>query len=125
MKDINEVRVRGRIGSVKFFGQNNGIASISVATNDGYKDRSGNWVDITTWHRVKAFATRPGMIDLSHLEKGQYIEVSGKITNNKYKDSNGNDRETVEIEAADIVVIADTERKNAGRNGHHDYEEEF
>ena len=125
MKDINEVRVRGRIGSIKFFGSNNGIASISVATNDGYKDKSGEWHETTTWHRVKAFATKPGMIDFSLLEKGKTIEATGKIVNNSYKDGNGNERESMEIEAADIVIIADGKADNRGRGGNRDYDEEF
>ena len=125
MKDINEVRLRGRIGSIKFFGQDNSIASISLATNDGYKGKNG-WVDITTWHRVKAFSSRPGMIDFSLLEKGQIAEVSGRIVNNRYKDGNGNDRESMEIEASDIAIINEFKRDNSqGGRSRNDYDEEF
>ena len=57
--------------------------------------------------------------------EGKTIEVTGKIVNNSYKDGNGNERESMEIEAADIVIIADGKAENRGRGGNRDYDEEF
>lgn len=117
MKDINQVTLRGHIGSVRFFGQNNSIASISVATTDGYRDKSGEWKETTTWHRVKAFSSRPGMIDFSLLEKGQAIEVNGKIATSKYTDREGNERESTEVEANDLVIILDQRAASNNKQG--------
>lgn len=130
MRDINQVTLRGRVGSVKTFGQANNVASISVATTESYQDRSGKWQDTTTWHRVKAFANNRNLPPFDSLEKGMIVQVTGKLTNNKFKDRDGNERENVEIEASDIVVIldqkADRYQKQApiGEKAHN-YEEDF
>lgn len=117
MKDINRVELRGRVGSIQFFGRDNNIASISIATGENYKDKNGEWKEVTTWLRVKAFPNNKNLPPLDTIEKGMIISVIGRIAVSKYKDRDGNERESVEIEATDIAII-DTERgANKGQGG--------
>lgn len=130
MKDINQVTLRGHVGSIKTFGQTNNVASISVATTESYQDRSGKWQDTTTWHRVKAFANNRNLPPFDSIEKGMIIQVTGKLASNKFTDKEGNDREMVEIEANDIVIVldqkADRYQRSTPRNERaHNYEEDF
>ena len=117
MKDINQVTLRGRVGSAKTFGRENNVLSLSVATTESYQDRGGNWQEVVTWHRVKAFANNRNIPSFDSFEKGMVVYVHGKISTNKYTDKDGNDRETIEIEATDIAIV-DTERgANKGQGG--------
>ena len=126
MKDINQVTIRGRIGSVKTFGRENNVASISVATTESYKDRNGKWQDSTTWHRVKAFASNPNIPPFYSLMKGQTILVNGKLTTSSYTDKDGNTKESVEIDAAEIVGIVDLKAEYGEQDQRaHNYEEDF
>lgn len=127
IKDINQVTIRGRVGNIKVFGKENNVLSISVATTESYKDRSGRWNDITTWHRVKAFAGRPGLPPFSALQKGMIVQVAGKLSTNKFTGQDGNEREVTEIEAAEIVVISDVKENDlpADNSRPHNYEEDF
>ena len=112
MKDINQVTLRGRIGSVKTFGQNGSVASISVATTKNYQDKSGKWQEITTWHRVKAFASNKALPPFDLLDKGMYVCVTGELTTNSYTDKDGVDHETTEVSATDIAVISEFREAN-------------
>lgn len=105
MEQLNQVIVRGIIGNARI--QNIGdteIARFSVATNYAYKNRSGEAVIETTWHQVTAFKNGK-MPDFSTLVKGASVEVNGRLRNNRYTDSNGVERTTIEILANDIVVL--------------------
>lgn len=115
MKDINRVELRGRVGSIQFFGRDNNIASISIATGENYKDKNGEWKEVTTWLRVKAFPNNKNLPPLDTIEKGMIISVIGRIAVSKYKDRDGNERESVEIEANDMVIIQDAK---AAQNAH-------
>jgi single-strand binding protein len=53
----NTVKLIGRLGKnpeLKEF-TNAKLATFSVATNDSYKNKEGEWVENTTWHNVKAW----------------------------------------------------------------------
>lgn len=128
MKDINQVILRGRIGNIKVFGRENNVASISVATTENYKDKSGKWNEVVSWHRVKAFSSNPAIPPFDTLEKGMNIQVAGKLTYNSYTDRDGVTKESVDIQADEIILVEDL-RMAAGRNAQpqkaHNYEEDF
>ena len=125
MKDINRVELRGRVGNIQFFGRENNVASISVSTRESYQDRkTGEWTDVTTWHRVKAFTSNKALPPLDTIEKGMIISVIGSLSTNKYTDRDGNDRENTEITASDIAIIRDAKAaqkpQGAGRAANYD-----
>lgn len=131
MKDINQVTIRGHIGNVRTFGRENNVASISVATTESYKDRNGKWQEITTWHRVKAFASNSAIPPFESLQKGMLVLVNGKLTTNSYTDKDGNERESTEIDAAEIVGIIDLkadygeQSRPRGNQRQNNYDEDF
>lgn len=105
MEQLNKVELRGVIGSVRI--QNIGdtqMARFSVATNYCYKNNSGEAVIETTWHQVTAFKNDK-MPDFSSLTKGTNVEVKGRIRNNRFTDSNGEERTLTEIIASEVKVL--------------------
>lgn len=79
---FNETILIGNVGQDAQTGD--GWARISVATNESWKDKDGDWQDRTTWHNVffrGKLAERAGK-----LEKGDKVLVKGIYNNHKEKE---------------------------------------
>src|SRR5205814_4761620 len=54
-KSVNKVILIGNLGKdpeVKYTPQGTPVAKITLATNERYKDKDGQWQDRTEWHNV-------------------------------------------------------------------------
>ncbi len=80
------------------------IANLRVATTGREKDKEGNWVDATEWHRVVCFGTTAENAK-KFLKKGRQIFVEGKIKTNKWTDQEGKERYTTEIVANEVRFL--------------------
>lgn len=100
---VNQVILIGNLGQDPDFRTlDNGTAvcRLSVATNESYKDKSGEWQNLTEWHNVIAWRDLAERI-ADRLHKGNKVYVAGKIGYRKYQDKDG-----VERYATDIVANA-------------------
>lgn len=84
---LNKVILIGNLGKdpeVKRF-ENGAVANFNLATNEYYKDKSGNKVQQTEWHNIKISA--PGLVDLveKYFKKGDPIYIEGKIKHREYE----------------------------------------
>jgi len=75
------------------------VAKFSLATNENYKDKTGNWQTITEWHNIVAWRNLAERVERD-LKTGSLAFVEGKLTTRKWQDKDGNDRYTTEIVAA-------------------------
>ncbi|MFN8322131.1 MAG: single-stranded DNA-binding protein [Chitinophagales bacterium] len=97
---VNKVFLIGRLGKdpvVKHFQNGGAIAEFSLATTESYKDKDGNWKEITDWHNVKInnkFAVERAE---KNLKKGSQVFVEGKIRTREYDDKDGVKRRVTEI----------------------------
>lgn len=97
-RGINKVILVGNLGSdpeVRV-GQNSTFANLSIATNEQWKDKSGQQQERTEWHRVTLFG-RLAEIARDYLKKGSTVYLEGKIQTRKYNDHAGNTKYTTEI----------------------------
>jgi single-strand DNA-binding protein len=104
MTGLNKVLLIGRIGKdpdIFTFENGNKKISLTIATNESYKDRSGQWVEQTEWHNVVGYGYLPD----KNLVKGDLVYVEGKIKTRKWQDKDGNDRYTTEIVAEKINLL--------------------
>ena len=76
---MNRAELIGRLGNDP--DQKGKGLFFSVATNENYKDKDGNWQSITEWHKVAVFKDLP-----FQLNKGDNVYISGKIKTNKVED---------------------------------------
>lgn len=86
------------------------VAKFPVATNENYKDKSGEWKQITTWHDIVAWRGLAEKVERD-LKKGSLVFVEGKITSRKYQDKEGIDRYITEVVA---YAIKQLEKKTSG-----------
>ena len=113
---INKVTLIGNLGKdpeIRNLESGAKVANFSVATNENYKDKNGEWQTITEWHNVVAWR---GLADSAErsLKKGGMVYIEGKITTRKWQDNNGNDRYSTDIVAQ---MLRSLDRKPSGESG--------
>lgn len=93
MESLNKIELKGIVGSVKSsrIGESY-INNLSVATNYTYKDEKDNILVETTWHHCVYFSKE----ELS-LNRGDNVELSGRIRERRYIDPDGNEKPVYEI----------------------------
>jgi single-strand DNA-binding protein len=75
---MNNVNLLGRLGQDPQ--TTNGVCKISVATNDGTKDKPK-----TNWHNVVSFGKTAEILQ-NYLKKGDQIAINGRVDYNKHED---------------------------------------
>ena len=103
----NKVSLIGRLGAqpeVVTFDSGKKLARFALATNESYKDKSGEWKENTQWHNITVWgrmADRAAQI----LIKGQEIVLEGRLVNNSYETKEGEKRYSTVVEASDFLII--------------------
>src|SRR5258706_5260770 len=81
MKSVNKVILIGNLGKdpeVKFTPQGTPVAKITLATNERFKGKDGQWQDRTEWHNVvllQRLAESAG----EYLKKGGKVYIEGRL----------------------------------------------
>ncbi len=110
---INKVILIGNLGrdpEVRQLENGASVAKFSVATNENYRDKAGEWQTITEWHNVVAWRNLAERAE-KQLKKGSMVYVEGKLTTRKWQDQNGNDRYTTDVVA---MTFRSLDRKEGG-----------
>ena len=113
---LNKVMLIGNLGKdpeVRHLENGASVASFSVATNENYRDREGNWQTITEWHNVVAWRALADRAERD-FKKGSMVYVEGKLTTRKWQDQNGNQRYTTEVVANNLRLLEKRERNELG-----------
>ena len=108
MRGVNRVIIIGNCGSdpeVSQFQNGGSVATIAVATSEKYQNKqTGEWVENTEWHRVKAFGKLAEII-AQYVRKGTPIYIEGKLKTDKYTDKNGIERYATNIIADQMQML--------------------
>ena len=107
-RGINKVILIGNIGAdpeVRYTPSGSAVANISVATTDGWKDKTtGERQERTEWHRVVLF-NRLGEIAGEYLRKSSKVYIEGRLQTRKWLDKNNVERYTTEIIANEMQML--------------------
>jgi single-strand DNA-binding protein len=107
-RGINKAVIVGKLGrdpEIRYAANGNAVASISVATNETWKNReTGEAEQRTEWHRIVMFG-RLAEIAQQYLKKGSQAYFEGRIKTNKWQDQSGADRYTTEIVANEMQML--------------------
>lgn len=106
MASLNKVMLMGHLGANPETRDANGtlIANLSLATSRKYKDRNGQQVEETEWHRVVLFG-RTAEIAQEWLKKGSCIFVEGRLRTRQYEDRQGQKRFATEIVGENMQFV--------------------
>ena len=80
-KSVNKVILIGNLGKdpeLKHTSGGTAVATMTLATNERFKDKSGEWQDRTEWHNVVLWQ-RLAEIAAEYLKKGRSVYVEGRL----------------------------------------------
>lgn len=80
------------------------MARFSLATNESYKDKKGEWQTVTQWHNITAWGNTATLIE-KVLKKGQEVIVEGRLVNKSYETKTGEKRYTTEVEMNEFLAL--------------------
>jgi single-strand DNA-binding protein len=103
----NSVNLIGNLGQnpeVTNLDKGGKLARFSVATNDRYKDKNGDWKDRTEWHNVIAWGKTAELCS-KLLKKGSNVAIKGKLENDSYEDKEGNKRYVTRIQLREFMLV--------------------
>ena len=115
MNTNNFINLIGRVGQAptrRNFDNGGSVLELSLATNDNYKDRAGNRVERTQWHRVKAFGPVVDVLE-RYVSKGDQLSVVGTLRYNTWTDNANQARKTAEIILDSFSFISGNRRRDS------------
>lgn len=90
-------------------GQSN-VANFTVASDTSRKDQQGNY--LTNFFRVAVWGRR-GEFVMQYFHKGDPIAISGELISRQYQDRNGQERTSLEVNAASVEFVPQNKRQQA------------
>lgn len=117
MRGVNVVHLLGNVGNdpeIRYTGGGMAIASVSLATTNVRKDKDGNTVENTSWHRVKFFG-KPAEIIGEYVRKGSGLYVQGRIEYGSYEKDDGTKVYTTDIIGDEFQFVGGGQRDGGER----------
>ena len=103
----NKVQLIGNLGQnpeVKELNGGKKVAKFSLATNETYRNKTGEKVTDTQWHNLVAWGKTAEIIE-KYLKKGSEVAVEGKLLNRNYTDKEGVKRYVTEIQVSELLML--------------------
>ena len=114
-RGLNKVMLIGHLGKdpeLKYTPGGAAVATLSLATNESYKDKDGNQQDKTEWHRLVVW-NKQAEIAAEYLKKGQQVFVEGKLQTRSWE-KDGQKHYMTEIVVLNFQMLG---RKGEGGGG--------
>jgi len=116
-KSVNKVILIGNLGKdpeVKYTGSGMAVAKFTLATNERFKNKDGNWEDRTEWHNLVAFQ-RTAEIVGEYLKKGRTVYVEGSLRTSSWEDKETHQKKyRTEILVNDLVLLGGQRGEGGG-----------
>jgi single-strand DNA-binding protein len=117
---LNKVMLIGNLGADPELRRTEGgdaVVTLSVATNEKWKDKSGEQKEQTEWHRVVVWGKLAELCD-QYLSKGRQVYVEGKNQTRQWE-KDGVVRYTTEVKAYQVKFLSDGGKKSGGDRAPH------
>lgn len=107
-RSLNRVQLIGNLGKdpeIKYTPSGTPVAKITIATNERFKDKGGEWQDRTEWHNVVLWH-RLAEIAGEYLKKGGKVYIEGRLQTRSWDDkTSGQKKYMTEIVASDLILL--------------------
>jgi len=107
-KSLNRVQLIGNLGKdpeVKFTPSGTPVAKLTIATNERFKDKGGEWQDRTEWHNVVLWQ-RLAEIAGEYLKKGGKVYIEGRLQTRSWDDkTSGQKKYMTEVVGTDLILL--------------------
>jgi single-strand DNA-binding protein len=115
MASLNKVLLIGNLGSdpeVRTLPSGGKVATFNMATTESYKNKDGEKIENTEWHRIELWEGLAGIAE-QYLKKGDSVYIEGRIRTEKYTDSNGVEKFSFKIRGNSMQMF---NRSNRDKN---------
>lgn len=116
MASVNKVILVGNLGrdpEVRYMPSGDAVANIAIATSSKYKNKAGELVEETEWHRISFFGRQAEIVG-EYLKKGRSIYVEGRLKTRKYTDKDGVEKYATDIIASEMQMLGSREGGGGG-----------
>ena len=107
-KSVNKVILVGHLGKdpeVKFTPSGTPVAKFTLATNERFKDKDGNWQDRTEWHSLVAWQRTAEIIG-EYCKKGSQVYIEGRLKTDSWDDKEtGQKKYRTDIVVNELVLL--------------------
>lgn len=116
---VNKVILVGRLGKdpeTRFMTSGEAVTTVTLATSENWKDKSGEKQEKTEWHNLVFYnrgAYKLAEIAGEYLKKGSQIYIEGKLQTRKWQTKEGQDRYTTEVIVNEMQMLGS---KSSGGN---------
>ncbi len=110
---MNKVILVGRVGNdpeKRATQSGRSISNVSLATNEVFRDQSGQNTEQTEWHRCVAFGKTADFIN-SYVQKGRLLYVEGRLRTRKWTDNNNATHYSTEV-MIDSAMLLDRQQNS-------------
>jgi single-strand DNA-binding protein len=113
MASLNKVMLIGRLGQDPECTQvgDSLVANFSLATNEYWKDKSGEKQERTEWHKIVCWNQHAELAQ-AFLKSGSQVYLEGKIQTRQWENKEGEKRYTTEVKV-NVIQFLDT-KSDAG-----------
>ena len=111
-RSLNKVTLIGNLGAdpeVRSTSNGSKVATLSVATSNQWKDKSGEKQEKTEWHRCVVWNTKGSQLaDIveRYVKKGDKLYVEGRIEYRQWQDKEGQTRYSTEINVRELIMLS-------------------
>jgi len=106
--NLNKVELIGFAGmdiKIQEFKKGSKVARFSLGTSEGFKNKLGEWVNATAWHRIVLWNENADKAEKA-VKRGLPISITGRLCCRFYESQNGEKRMIVEILADNLEMVA-------------------
>ena len=103
----NKVQLIGNLGNdpeIITLESGKKLAKFSLATNESYKDATGEKIDKVEWHNLIAWNKTADIIE-KYVTKGKEVAIEGKLTSRSYETKEGEKRYITEVVVSELLML--------------------
>ena len=104
---LNKAILIGRLGrdpEVRYMPNGEAVCNFSIATDETWKDQSGQRQTKTEWHAITLYR-RMAEVAGQYLKKGSQVYIEGRIQSRKYTGKDGIERTAYEIIGSEMKML--------------------
>jgi single-strand DNA-binding protein len=107
MASLNSCNFIGKLGrdpEFKFTPSGIGVANVSIACGEKFKNKAGEMEEKTEWISLVFWGKLAEIVN-EYVRKGDEIYVSGRMQTEKYKDKEGADRYSTKVNCDKMQML--------------------
>ena len=119
MVGVNKVILIGNLGrdpELRHTQSGQAVCNFTLATTEKWKDKSGEQVENTEWHRIVAWG-KTGELCAQYLEKGRTCYIEGRIQTREWENQEGQKQRTTEINANTVQFLGGKQERSEPERG--------